>query len=102
MADIVGCGLVRLVPPYVWGTGGPPILVISHLTRTPYYAEHCPTPPPSPPSGTTFPPEGPILEERKRKDRRGCMCGRVFAWPESEISATSESGWSKCKFVSGV
>ena len=56
MADIVGRGQVRLLLSYVRGTGGPPILVISHLTRTLSYA----------------PPQGPILEERKREDRRLC------------------------------
>ena len=38
MADIVGRGQVRILLPYVRGTGGPPILVISHPTRTLSYA----------------------------------------------------------------
>ena len=64
MSDIVGRGQVWLLLPYARGTGGPPILVISHLTRL--------SAPPSPPSGTILPPQGPILEERKREDRRVC------------------------------
>ena len=43
MADIVGHGQVRLLLPYVREMGGPPILVISHFTRTLSYA---PTYPP--------------------------------------------------------
>ena len=72
MADIVGRGQVRFLLPYVRGTGGPPILVTSHLTRTLSYAPACPPSgaPPSPPSGMTLPPQAPMLEERKREDRR--------------------------------
>ena len=37
MADIVVRGQVRLLLPYVRGMGGPPILVISHLSYAPAY-----------------------------------------------------------------
>ena len=90
MADIVEREQVRLPLPYVRGTGGPPILVISQLTRTLSYAPAYPPrgAPPSLPSETTLPPQGPILEERKHEDRRVCRWGRVLASqkPGSDIS----------------
>ena len=64
MADIVGRGQIRLLLPYVRGTGGPP------------------------PSGTTLPPQGPILEKRKREDCHVCKWGRVLGsqQPGSDIN----------------
>ena len=98
MADIVGRGQVRLVLPCVRGTGGPPILVISHLTPTP--------PPirPSPPSGTTLPPQGSILEQRKCEDRRVCKWGRVLAsqQPGSDISTWVVKGQVRERRINGV
>ena len=65
MADIVGRGRVRLLLPYVRGTGGPPILFISHLTRLSARRR---------PAFSTFRNDtsstSPILEGRKREDRR--------------------------------
>ena len=60
MADIVGRGQVRLLLPYVRGTGGPPILVI-RLRRPAFSTFRNDT------SST-----GPILEERKREDHHVC------------------------------
>ena len=90
MADIVGRGQVRLVLPCV--------------SSSPTSHEHCPTPPPSPPSGTTLPPQVPILEERKREDRRVCKWGRVLAsrQPGSGISTWVVKGQVYEQRINGV
>ena len=65
MADIVGRGQVRLLLPYVRGTSGPPILVLSRLTRLSTLRRPGFSTSRSDTSSTGLTPE-----ERKREDRR--------------------------------